>query len=130
MGTYPFDGDDVACAVNGSCPDHPVLVGRPSVRQIAVRIELSCGVDVRLPRQLPDGLWIGLGAHQQRREAVAQMVNAEAIASASHQAWLFYFPLAPPAALPKDDWLDPVDQLTPQRSSGGNIGLASLGRSL
>src|ERR1700738_3508343 len=33
------------------------------------------------------------------------------IASSSHQAWLFYFPLARQAALLKDDLLDPVDQL-------------------
>jgi IS5 family transposase len=33
------------------------------------------------------------------------------IASTSHQAWLFYFPLAQQAALLKDDLLDPVDQL-------------------
>jgi hypothetical protein len=33
------------------------------------------------------------------------------IASTSHQAWLFYFPLARQAALLKDDLLDPVDQL-------------------
>jgi IS5 family transposase len=33
------------------------------------------------------------------------------IASSSHQAWLFYSPLARQAALLKDDLLDPVDQL-------------------
>src|ERR1700680_2420283 len=33
------------------------------------------------------------------------------IASSSHQAWLFYSPLAQQAALLKDDLLDPVDQL-------------------
>ncbi len=33
------------------------------------------------------------------------------IASTSHQAWLFYSPLAQQAALLKDDLLDPVDQL-------------------
>ena len=33
------------------------------------------------------------------------------IASTSHQDWLFYFPLAQQAALLKDDWLDPVDQI-------------------
>ena len=33
------------------------------------------------------------------------------IASTSHQAWLFYSPLARQAALLKDDLLDPVDQL-------------------
>jgi IS5 family transposase len=33
------------------------------------------------------------------------------IASTSHQAWLFYSPLALQAALLKDDLLDPVDQL-------------------
>src|SRR5467141_924580 len=33
------------------------------------------------------------------------------IASASPQAWLFYFPLAQQAELLKDDLLDPVDQL-------------------
>jgi len=33
------------------------------------------------------------------------------IRSTSHQAWLFYFPLAQQAALLKDDLLDPVDQL-------------------
>ena len=33
------------------------------------------------------------------------------IASSSHQAWLFYFPLAQQAALLKDDLLDPVDRL-------------------
>ena len=33
------------------------------------------------------------------------------MAPTSHQAWLFYFPLARQAALLKDDWLDPVDQL-------------------
>ena len=33
------------------------------------------------------------------------------IASTSHQAWLFYFPLAQQAALLNDDLLDPVDQL-------------------
>src|SRR5882672_5580512 len=33
------------------------------------------------------------------------------IASAAHQAWLFYSPLARQAALLKDDLLDPVDQL-------------------
>jgi transposase, IS5 family len=33
------------------------------------------------------------------------------IASSSHQAWLFYSPLAQQAALIKDDLLDPVDQL-------------------
>src|SRR5258707_14400985 len=33
------------------------------------------------------------------------------IASRSHQAWLFYSPLARQAALLKDDLLDPVDQL-------------------
>ena len=33
------------------------------------------------------------------------------IASTSHQAWLFCFPLAQQAALLKDDLLDPVDQL-------------------
>ena len=31
--------------------------------------------------------------------------------STSHQAWLFYSPLAQQAALLKDDLLDPVDQL-------------------
>ena len=33
------------------------------------------------------------------------------IASSSHQAWLFYSPLARQAARLKDDLLDPVDQL-------------------
>jgi Transposase domain (DUF772) len=33
------------------------------------------------------------------------------IASTSHQAWLFYSPLARQAVLLKDDLLDPVDQL-------------------
>src|SRR5258708_32601800 len=33
------------------------------------------------------------------------------INSTSHQAWLFYSPLALQAALLKDDLLDPVDQL-------------------
>src|SRR5664280_1516146 len=33
------------------------------------------------------------------------------IPSTSHQAWLFYSPLAQQAALLKDDLLDPVDQL-------------------
>jgi len=33
------------------------------------------------------------------------MINAS-----SHQAWLFYSPLAKQAALLKDDLLDPVDQ--------------------
>src|SRR3989442_15145852 len=33
------------------------------------------------------------------------------IHSTSHQAWLFYSPLALQAALLKDDLLDPVDQL-------------------
>ncbi len=33
------------------------------------------------------------------------------ISSTSHQAWLFYSPLALQAALLKDDLLDPVDQL-------------------
>src|SRR6202165_1533790 len=33
------------------------------------------------------------------------------IASSSHQAWLFYSPLARQAVLLKDDLLDPVDQL-------------------
>jgi len=33
------------------------------------------------------------------------------MAPTSHQAWLFYFPLARQAALLKDDLLDPVDQL-------------------
>src|SRR6202521_3597163 len=33
------------------------------------------------------------------------------IASTSHQAWLFYFPLAQQAALLKDYLRDPVDQL-------------------
>jgi hypothetical protein len=33
------------------------------------------------------------------------------INSSSHQAWLFYSPLAKQAALLKDDLLDPVDQL-------------------
>src|ERR1700758_2475765 len=33
------------------------------------------------------------------------------IAPSSHQAWLFYSPLAQQAALLKDDLLDPVDQL-------------------
>ncbi len=33
------------------------------------------------------------------------------LASSSHQAWLFYSPLARQAALLKDDLLDPVDQL-------------------
>ena len=33
------------------------------------------------------------------------------IASSSHQAWLFYSPLAQQAALLKDDLLDPVDLL-------------------
>ena len=33
------------------------------------------------------------------------------IASTSHQAWLFYFPLAQQAALLKDDLLEPVDSL-------------------
>jgi IS5 family transposase len=33
------------------------------------------------------------------------------IASTSHQAWIFYSPLARQAALLKDDLLDPVDQL-------------------
>src|SRR6202050_3302387 len=33
------------------------------------------------------------------------------IASTSHQAWLFYFPLVQQAALLKDDLLDPVDRL-------------------
>ena len=33
------------------------------------------------------------------------------LASSSHQAWLFYSPLAQQAALLKDDWLDPVDLL-------------------
>src|SRR2546428_9301474 len=33
------------------------------------------------------------------------------MASSSHQAWLFYSPLARQAALLKDDLLDPVDQL-------------------
>ncbi len=33
------------------------------------------------------------------------------IASSSHQAWLFYSPLAQQAALLKDDLLDPVDRL-------------------
>jgi transposase, IS5 family len=33
------------------------------------------------------------------------------ISSSSHQAWLFYSPLAKQAALLKDDLLDPVDQL-------------------
>ena len=33
------------------------------------------------------------------------------ITSTSHQAWLFYSPLALQAALLKDDLLDPVDQL-------------------
>ena len=33
------------------------------------------------------------------------------IASSSHQAWLFYSPLAQQATLLKDDLLDPVDQL-------------------
>lgn len=33
------------------------------------------------------------------------------IASSSHQAWLFYSPLARQATLLKDDLLDPVDQL-------------------
>jgi hypothetical protein len=33
------------------------------------------------------------------------------IRSTSHQAWLFYSPLALQAALLKDDLLDPVDQL-------------------
>jgi IS5 family transposase len=33
------------------------------------------------------------------------------IASTSHQAWLFYAPLAQQAALLKDDLLDPVDEL-------------------
>jgi len=33
------------------------------------------------------------------------------IAPSSHQAWLFYSPLARQAALLKDDLLDPVDQL-------------------
>jgi IS5 family transposase len=33
------------------------------------------------------------------------------IASSSHQAWLFYSPLAQQVALLKDDLLDPVDQL-------------------
>ena len=33
------------------------------------------------------------------------------IASAQHQSWLFYLPLAKQAALLKDDLLEPVDQL-------------------
>jgi hypothetical protein len=33
------------------------------------------------------------------------------IGSTSHQAWLFYSPLARQAVLLKDDLLDPVDQL-------------------
>src|SRR5207253_2957353 len=33
------------------------------------------------------------------------------ITPSSHQAWLFYSPLAQQAALLKDDLLDPVDQL-------------------
>ena len=33
------------------------------------------------------------------------------IASTSHQAWLFYSPLARQAVLLEDDLLDPVDQL-------------------
>src|SRR6202162_5745738 len=33
------------------------------------------------------------------------------LTSTSHQAWLFYFPLAQQAELLKDDLLDPVDQL-------------------
>src|SRR6202162_5854389 len=33
------------------------------------------------------------------------------VSSCSHQAWLFYSPLAKQAALLKDDLLDPVDQL-------------------
>ena len=33
------------------------------------------------------------------------------IASSSHQAWLFYSPLARQAAQLKDDLLDPVDRL-------------------
>jgi IS5 family transposase len=33
------------------------------------------------------------------------------VASTSHQAWLFYSPLARQAVLLKDDLLDPVDQL-------------------
>ena len=33
------------------------------------------------------------------------------IATTQHQSWLFFLPLARQAALLKDDWLDPVDQL-------------------
>ena len=38
------------------------------------------------------------------------------IASTSHQAWIFYSPLARQAALLKDDLLDPVDQLLDDRA--------------
>jgi transposase, IS5 family len=39
------------------------------------------------------------------------IVEYDMIDSSSHQAWLFYSPLAKQAALLKDDLLDPVDQL-------------------
>ncbi len=42
---------------------------------------------------------------------VLDIVEYIMIRSTSHQAWLFYFPLAQQAALLKDDLLDPVDQL-------------------
>jgi hypothetical protein len=42
---------------------------------------------------------------------VLDTVEYVMITSSSHQAWLFYSPLAKQAALLKDDLLDPVDEL-------------------
>src|SRR5436305_7633196 len=42
---------------------------------------------------------------------VLDIVEYEMISSTSHQAWLFYSPLALQASLLKDDLLDPVDPL-------------------
>src|SRR5438067_10665656 len=53
---------------------------------------------------------------------VLDIVEYDMISSTSHQAWLFYSPLALQASLLKDDLLDPVDTLL------GRSGVVGLGR--